>query len=196
MKKAFIIIATLILVAICSTSVLACESPVHIPENEGIIRDYVATVKSGNYYHTDNSYFVSILDGRELYQTFDNLLIYDGQCICADVSTLGIPTIKTELINYYMEQIEAHNYIESFGKTSYLTFDDNFDVFYITEDGRLMYNSEVLVNNIATMDNGTGTIIYQNAATAISVDDDFIYVYHFGEIVNIINIHTGGQPRG
>jgi len=196
MKKAFIIIATLILLAICSTSVLACESPIHLPENEGIIRDYVASVQSGNYYHTEDSYFVSILDGKEMFQTFDNLLIYDGQCICADVSTLGIPTIKTELINYYMEQIEAQNYIKSFGKTSYLTFGDNFDVFYVTEDGRLMYNSEILVYNVATMDNEIGTIIYQHGTTAVTVDSDFIYVYHFGEIVDVINIHTGGHPRG
>lgn len=191
------IIATLTLIlAATSTTALACDSPIHIPENESIIREHVASVLSGDYYHTDDSYFVSILNGKKMYQTFDGLLIYDEQCICTDVSTLGIPTIKTELTNYYLEQIEARNYIESFGKSSYLVFDNNFDVFYVTEDGCLMYNSEILVYNIATMDNEIGTIIYQNLATAISVDSDFIYVYHFGEIVDIINIHTGGHPRG
>ena len=248
MKKAFIIIATIILAVLATIPAYAAEI-----NSEEIIAEYDQLVAQGNYFHHKDMFFATIIDGEvayqditgsvwynddiivrelvsvslilesyetalangeyfttdasqhtvningvECHQKMDGTFVYDGRVLIENVEEFtGYNVLKNYIGEFYIYQIRTGNYIESLGKMNYVVMTDTYDLCYVNTDGNLICGGEVIYNCVATMDDTfTATIIYQQYGTAVTVDSDFIYVYHFGEIVDIINIHTGGHPRG
>lgn len=165
---------------------------------EEIVKQYENALNAGEYYTTDASQHTVNLNGVECHQKMDGTFVYDGRVLIENIEEFtGYNVLKNYIGEFYIYQIRTGNYIESLGKMNYVVMTDTYALCYVNTDGNLICGGEVIYNCVATMDDTfTATIIYQQYGTAVTVDSDFIYVYHFGEIVDIINIHTGGHPRG
>lgn len=146
MKK--LIILALILVSVFTLSVAACESEyLHADfTNDALIEDYISTVKAGTYFHTENAYFVTIVDGYEMHQTIDGLLIKGTECICGDIA--GILSVDEIVLNYEI----------LLNKGEYFTTDASQHTVSINGvnchqkmDGTFVYDGNVLLSDITSV---------------------------------------------
>lgn len=198
MKKAFIIIATVILTIMVSISVSAQDDS-SIYNDVDILKEYENCLNSGHYYTTDASQHTVIINNVECHQKMDGTFIYNDDILFQNVEdVLGYNILKKYIREFYIYQVQNGGCIYKLGNMHNVVITDTYDMCYTTEDSQLVCGGEVICENIATMDNlqTNETVIYQNYGTAVTVSSDFVTVYYFGEIVEVVNIHTGNHPRG
>jgi len=241
MKKTLIILATVILIAICSVSVLACapgcghenmdaiylyDVYTHRLETEGF--DFSTWYRESLEYFdtfshegkhcqpiyeddgsvisvkmftegtaTDIIYYPMMIDGMPCYQNEAGELIYGTHHIVA--YELWTTNHKARIIERYKENIAAGKYYHT-NNAYYVTIIDGREC-YQTLEGQFFYGTELLYNKVSTLDRidkHAGELIASNFHTAIyyNYESNFITIYNFGEITTIINTLTGNTPRG
>lgn len=139
-------------------------------------------------------YYPMMIDGLPCYQNEYGDLIYGGHNVVGH--ELWNSNLKAHVLANCKTNLLEGKFYHTNDKM-YVTVIDGLEC-YQTIEGQLYYDGNLLYNNVATLDrlNDSETVIYQNCGTAITLDTDFITVYHYGEIIEIINIHTGNHPRG
>lgn len=194
MKKALIAIATIILAVIMAISCIATTPEDSSVDNEYIIETYKNNIAQNLYYNCGEYLYVTIIDGTECYTTADGDFYYGDKFICSNMDFTAIVN-TAEIFEKYKANIAQHAYYHS-GDYMYVTVIDGAEC-YTTVDGEFYYNGDLVFHNAATADKDmVGTVIFQHGIIAVTYDSDFIYIYYLGEIVDILNIHTGTPPKG
>lgn len=103
---------------------------------------------------------------------------------------------KARIVELYKAALREDKYRHDNDKR-FIAYVDDIEC-YQTLDGTFFYGEEVLYNYFATCDkvDDIGSFVYKDHNTAVVVDENFIYVYSCGEIISVINLHTGEQPLG
>ena len=194
MKKTLIAIATIILAMVMAISCFATTPEDASVDNEYIIETYKSNIAHHLYYNSGEYLYVTIINGTECYTTADGDFYYGGKLICSNMDLTAIVN-AAEIFEKYKANIAQHAYYH-FGDYMYVTVIDGVEC-YTTVDGKFYYNGNLIFHNTATADkDAIGTVIFQYGIIAVSYDSDFIYTYYLGEIISILNIHTGTPPRG
>lgn len=139
-------------------------------------------------------YYPMMIDGLPCYQNEGGDLIYGVHNIVAH--KLWDVNLKAHVLDQYKSNLLESKFYHTNDKM-YVTVIDGLEC-YQTPEGQLYYDGKLLYNNVATLDrlDNNETIIYQNSGTAITLDTEFITVYHYGEIINTINIRTESNSKG